>query len=629
MNAGPKAWSDAEALADDIIRETGGRIRLALPLGIGKPNTLVNAIYRKAKADPSVSLTIFTALTLDPPSAGSDMERRFVEPIVERLFDGYERLDYAADMRRSAIPDNIEIREFFLAAGQWLGVPAAQQNHVCANYSDVIDLILRSGVNVVAQLVAVDEERRRDTYSLSCNPDITVPLLAARREGRVDFRFVGQVNRELPFMPGDAEVAADAFGDMLEGPENEFALFGIPKGPVSLSDHAAGIHAARLIPDGGTLQIGIGSIGDAVANALILRHTKNDRFRELVAKLCPDGGGDRDGLFHDAPFEEGLYASSEMLVEGLLRLMRAGVIRREVGGRFIHSAFFVGSRSYQKELRELPDEERERIGMTGVGYVNGPADDLERKRRERPKARFINKAMMATLTGAAVSDGLDNGQVVSGVGGQFDFVQQAFALPDARSVLMVDATRPAADGPKSNILLSYGHQTVPRQMRDIVVSEYGVADLRGRSDAEVMAAMIGIADARFQDGLTGQAQDAGKLPEGFRQPERWSRNTPAELEAALSPARREGLLPVFPFGTEYTAAEQRLLPALAVLKQASKSRRRLAGLVWRGWRKGRPAPDDTEALARMELAQPSGVMERVYRWALHGALPPAESGGQG
>ncbi|MGB7034572.1 MAG: hypothetical protein WBD71_03520, partial [Xanthobacteraceae bacterium] len=95
--------------------------------------------------------------------------------------------------------------------------------------------------------------------ALSCNPDLTLDLLALRREGRVDFLFAGQVNSELPFMPGDASVDAGEFDFVLNSPATEFPLFAPPGGPVSLVDYAAGLHAASIVPDGGTLQIGIGS----------------------------------------------------------------------------------------------------------------------------------------------------------------------------------------------------------------------------------------------------------------------------------------------------------------------------------------------------------------------------------
>ena len=120
-------------------------------------------------------------------------------------------------------------------------------------------------------------------------------------------------------------------------------------------------------------------------------------------------------------------------------------------------------------------------------------------------------AMMATLLGAVVSDGLDDGQVVSGVGGQYNFVAQAFALQGARSILTVESTRQAGAGVASNIRWNYGHATIPRHLRDVIITEYGVADLRGKSDADVIATMLAVTDSRFQDELMRQAREAGKL----------------------------------------------------------------------------------------------------------------------
>ena len=85
-----------------------------------------------------------------------------------------------------------------------------------------------------------------------------------------------------------------------------------------------------------------------------------------------------------------------------------------------------------------------RIQMMPVSFTNELYDDEAAKRRARVDARFVNNAMMATLMGAVISDGLENGQVVSGVGGQYNFVAQAFALQGARSILTVEATRQAA-----------------------------------------------------------------------------------------------------------------------------------------------------------------------------------------
>ena len=162
-------------------------------------------------------------------------------------------------------------------------------------------------------------------------------------------------------------------------------------------------------------------------------------------------------------------------------LYRAGILKREVDGALLHAAFFVGSKAFYQALRDMPESERAKFRMTAVSFVNELYGDEEAaKRAARVKGRFINNAMMATLLGDVVSDGLDNGKVVSGVGGQYNFVAQSFALEDARSIIMTRATRNAKGRVTSNILWNYGHTTIPRHLRDVVVTEYGIADLRGK-----------------------------------------------------------------------------------------------------------------------------------------------------
>src|SRR5467141_2960782 len=191
----------------------------------------------------------------------------------------------------------------------------------------------------------------------------------------------------------------------------------------------------------------------------------------------------------------------------------------------------------------MPASQIARIQMMPVSFTNEIYDDEDAKRRARVDARFVNNAMMATLMGAVISDGLENGQVVSGVGGQYNFVAQAFALQGARSILTVEATRRAGAKAQSNIRWSYGHETIPRHLRDVFVTEYGVADVRGKSDADVIAAMLGIADSRFQAELARQAKDAGKLPKSFEIPANHRDNHPERIADALRPAREAGLRP--------------------------------------------------------------------------------------
>lgn len=267
----------------------------------------------------------------------------------------------------------------------------------------------------------------------------------------------------------------------------------------------------------------------------------------------------------------------------------------------------------------MSDVERGLISMRAISDINELYGDEARKRAERLDARFINSAMMATLLGAAVSDSLEDGRVVSGVGGQYNFVAQAFALEGARSLIALNATRGRGKGLKSNVLWSYGHVTIPRHLRDMVITEYGVADLRGRSDRDCVAAMLGIADSRFQERLLDAARRAGKIEAGYRIPEAQRRNLPEQVAAALEPARQRGFFPPFPFGTDLTGTEQYLLPALRELKAASGSRMALLRLLASGLL-AQPDAAQREALQRMDLAGVSGARERVYRALLLGAL---------
>ena len=173
----------------------------------------------------------------------------------------------------------------------------------------------------------------------------------------------------------------------------------------------------------------------------------------------------------------------------------------------------------------------------------------------------------------------------------------------------------------SNIRWNYGHTTIPRHLRDIVVTEYGVADLRGKTDRDVIAAMLAIADSRFQDELLRRAKDAGKIAKNFELPSACRDNTPERIERALRPAREQGLIPPFPFGSDFTATEQRLFPALKLLDTTSPLR--LAQLLVRGLLSGAPSQEVRDCLARMGLERQSGLMERLYAVLLRGALAPS------
>ncbi|MDX1482161.1 MAG: acetyl-CoA hydrolase/transferase C-terminal domain-containing protein, partial [Woeseiaceae bacterium] len=563
-----RTLESADALAGELLNRVGSRIVLGLPVGIGKAIHIADALFERARSDTSISLTIFTGLTLEVPRARGDLERRFLEPFAERLYAEWPTPAYARALRENQLPPNVEVHEFYLRPGAWLGNPVVQQSYASVNYSHVAATLIDLGVNVIAQLVAVDESRPGQ-YSLASNPEVTLDLLeyfeGARRQGR-EVALVGQINRRLPWMGGDAVLEAKAF-DLLLDNHRDFPPFGLPSRPVGPADFAAGMHVASLVPDDGTLQVGIGSLSDAVAHCLVLRHRKPALFRDLLKRL-PGGTASarRAGLpVYDQPFEQGLFASTELLSDALLHLVDAGIVKRPAGegdDAVVHAGFFIGSERLYAWLRDTDDALRDRIRMKAISEVNTLFGDETRKRRQRRRACFVNETMMVTLLGAAISDGLEDGRVVSGVGGQFDFVTMARRLSDARSILVCPARRLHDGRPRSNIRWSYGHATVPRHYRDIVVSEYGIADLRGISDRRVIEAMLSIADSSFQEELIDAATEAGKLPADFSLPQETQRNTPEAINAAL---RADGIrehFPEYPLGSDFTPVEQRLVRAL-------------------------------------------------------------------
>jgi len=165
---------------------------------------------------------------------------------------------------------------------------------------------------------------------------------------------------------------------------------------------------------------------------------------------------------------------------------------------------------------------------------------------------------------------------------------------------------------------SYANATVPRSPRDVVITEYGVADLRGRSDRDTIAAMLSVADSAFQPRLQAQAVRSGKLEPTFTLPAHAVDNRLERIEAALGPARRSGLLPAFPLGSEMDEVEQALIGPLLALKSAGYSE--LLRLLAAGIAPGKTAAAERAALERLGLAAPATPAERGWRALLLGAL---------
>lgn len=694
-----------ESLIDALLLKTGPRIVLGIPLGIGKPNQFVNALYQRVQACPDLHLTIITALSLQKPHGNSELENRFLDPFVARVFGNYPDLDYLIAHREGRLPPNVRVVEQFFKTGDYLDNDLAQQNFLSVNYTNVARDLLTQGINVLAQAVAVDTDG--DRLSLSSNPDILLDiqdLLATRPD--LSVLIIACCNHSLPFMENQAVVNCDAFDMILNDPLSTHDLFAPPNMKVSLQDYAIGLYAGSLVPDGGTLQIGIGSLGDAITHGLLLRQKNNPHYRELMADLL---GWPIPALVDLRPFQEGLYGCSEMFVNGFMHLIQAGIVRREVfdhyelqvllnqkklsvdllpdtlsvlleagvispvltasdvvflrhygvfkpevsflqaqpqnqlqvadtlipanldspaalalvsehclgarlsGGIFMHGGFFLGPRAFYQALRDVDSEVRKKIGMSRISFVNRLGDDARLQRVQRRDGRFINTTMTVTLLGAAGSESLASGRVVSGVGGQYNFVAMADSLLDGRSILMLRSTHSRQGETWSNIVWSYAQITIPRHLRDIVITEYGIADLQGQTDSECVKRMLAIADSRFQAELLAQAKQNGKLEADYQIPAAQCQNFPAQIEAKLRPWRERGCLPDFPLGTDFTEDELVIVRALRKLKEDIRHPVELVRMMLRGAYEA----DETSAryLARMQMsdADVEGIKLRLIR----------------
>jgi acyl-CoA hydrolase len=685
-----------ERCVDEILSRVGKDIKLGLPVGIGKPNLLVNALVQRAIADPTIRLTIFTALSLRRPRGRGAMERRFIEPFAQRVFGDYPELDYVTLLAQNKLPSNIEVIEFFLEPGAWLTNAHLQQNYLSANYTHVVRDLCERGLNVVAQLIA-PPPAGQSAYSLSSNPDLTVDLLPYFRERRAQgdpCLLVGQVHRQLPYMYGDALLAANEFDIVIDDVKTDFTLFCPPNLPIGTVDYAIALNVTALVKDGGTLQLGIGELGDAIVYALKLRHEQPATYRDILQSsgLLARHASLIDNIGGAGAFDRGLYGCSEMLVDGFIDLYRAGVLKRCVyphallqrllddgkigedvnaatlqalrdsglevltrrdfeqlqmagvfrddahyesaidnllpllgtrlqNGVLTHGGFFFGPKAFYAALRGIPENERRQFEMQRISFINGLyGEDQALKIAQRRHARFINTTMMVTGLGAAVSDGLANGSVVSGVGGQYNFVAMAHALPEARSILCVRSTRTSKGEVSSNIVWNYGHITIPRHLRDIVVTEYGVADLRGKTDAEVVMALVDVMDARFQATFVAEAQRNVKLPASYRIPEHACGNTPERLMDLFKPWRQRGLFGELPFGGDFTDEELVLAKALKQLQADTATPGRRIRTMLRALFSAAPDATMRRYLQRMKLERTATFSERLEQRALTRAL---------
>lgn len=319
-------------------------------------------------------------------------------------------------------------------------------------FSEIPSLFQNGSLPVDVAFIQTSPPDENGNLSLGISVDYT--LQAARSAKTV----IVQVNPQMPATFGGTINVANVTAIV----EHDAPILTLEPPAIGDVELAIGANCAKLIQDGDTLQLGIGAIPDAVLRFL----------------------GDKKDL--------GIH--SEMFSDGVVELAEAGVItnrfKKTNPGKYVAS-FLMGTKKLYDFVDKNPD-----VAMLPVDYVNNPAEVMK-----EDNIVSINSCVQIDLMGQAASESVGFTQI-SGVGGQVDFVRGAAMAANGRSILAFPST--AAKGKISKIvpLLDEGAAvTTSRNDIDYVVTEYGIAKLKGRTLRERALALIEIAHPDFRDGL--------------------------------------------------------------------------------------------------------------------------------
>lgn len=349
--------------------------------------------------------------------------------------------------------DHIRHRALFIGPNAREAVNEGRADYVPIFLSDIPRLFSRGILPLDAAFINVSPPDAHGFCSLGTSVDAT--LAAVRSATTV----IAQLNPSMPRTLGDSFVHVDQIDLAIEvdQPPHEH-----PVVPISEVERRIGAHVAELVPDGATLQLGIGAIPAAVGEAL---------------------RGKRD-----------LGVHTELFTDTVVDLVECGALTgaaKEINRGKIVSAFVLGTRRLYDFIHDNP-----MIEMRPVDYTN---DTAVIRRFRRMVA--VNSAIEIDLSGQVVADSIGR-RLYSGVGGQMDFIRGAALAEEGRAIIALPST--ADGGSASRIVASLregaGVVTTRAHVRT-VVTEWGVAELFGRSMAERARALIAIAHPDFRDDL--------------------------------------------------------------------------------------------------------------------------------
>ncbi len=408
--------SDSPVSAAEVVGHLRPGMRILLPPGCGEPRTLVEELVRQAGR--LAPLTLMGGLLLgDYPFCAPELAGAFrwvTFHVMPPLRDALRRGQ--VDVLPIRYVDSLRV---FGPGGPW-----------------------------AADAVLIHTAPPDAAGRLSLGVSTSYPLPLARAAPLV----LAEVNHRMPRTRGDSCVPMERVAAWVE---TDRPLVPYPAPAIGEVERRIAERVAALVPDGATLQVGIGAVPEAVAAAL------GDR-RELTVH--------------------------SLLVDAMLPLLTRGVIRRARLGEVM------GTEPLFRFVHENP-----LVEMADSSTIHDP-------RVVAGLSRFVavNSAVEVDLTGQVNAESV-GGRQVAGVGGQFDFVEGAAWAPGGRSVIALPATGRGGEVSRIVARLAPGAAvTTPRHLTDCVVTEFGLAELRGRSTEERARALLALAHPRFRESLERQ-----------------------------------------------------------------------------------------------------------------------------
>ncbi|MFP5212794.1 MAG: acetyl-CoA hydrolase/transferase family protein, partial [Acidobacteriota bacterium] len=357
----------------------------------------------------------------------------------------------------ASFSDKCRLKSFFVASSAREAVAEGRADYTPICLGDVPELFRSGALPIDVAIIQVSPPDEHGFCSYGIGVDIVKSAAESARH------VIAQVNPRMPMTLGDTFVQVrdiDAFVEFEE------PLLEVSLPLVNSISVAIGRNVASIIEDGSTLRVGVGSMSTAVLYAL----------------------GDKKDL--------GVHA--DMLTDAYLHLVKKGVItnaRKSLHPGKIVTSFCLGSRELYDFVNNNP-----MVAFYPIEYVNNYLVI-----GENDKMVSINSGLEVDLTGQVCSDSMGY-EIYSGVGGAIDFMRGARYSRKGKAVIVLAST--TLDGAKSRIVptLSEGAGVVTtRGGAHYVVTEYGVADLHGKSIRERALALIGIAHPDFREELMREA----------------------------------------------------------------------------------------------------------------------------